>query len=494
MVWAATGIWHGASWNYVIWGLYFFVLLLVDKAVAGRLLEKLPRVIQHIYTLFFVLVSWAIFALEDFGQLGAYLKVMFGMGGVPLTDGTFGYYLTSYLPILCAAAVASTNLGRVLYGKLRPRAAQAVCAGPGDPGAGDLHRVSGGRDLQSLPVFPILRRRIVHEQHNFNLLLTVLFCLFIGGMFLGSLILPDRAFSQLENRNLEQAPKISLEAIDTGKFMEDAEDYVNDQIIGRDFWVALKAWSERVSGKQENNGVYFAKENTLISRVDTPSWEDTPAQGVHPAQQGLQTRVGYVNALVDNVDVPVYFGIIPSAAEIWVRPASGGGSHRRREGHHRPSVQCGPDPYHRSVFRPGSAQGRGPLLPHRPPLDQPGAYYGYTALMDAMGLEAVPLDESQKVTVSEDFYGTRSPPPACGGCPRPHRPVYLGRGRDGYRLPQRYPGAGQPLCGQLPGGQGQVLLLPGGQQAPVRHRDGAHRRPPKFWSSGTPMRTVWPPS
>ena len=84
--------------------------------------------IQHIYTLFFVLVSWAIFALEDFGQLGAYLKVMFGMGGVPLTDGTFGYYLTSYLPILCAAAVASTNLGRVLYGKLSPRTSQAVCA------------------------------------------------------------------------------------------------------------------------------------------------------------------------------------------------------------------------------------------------------------------------------------------------------------------------------------------------------------------------------
>ena len=128
VVWAATGIWHGASWNYVIWGLYFFVLLLVEKLWLGRLLEKLPRVIQHIYTLFFVLVSWAIFALEDFGQLGAYLKVMFGMGGVPLTDGTFGYYLTSYLPILCAAAVASTNLGRVLYGKLHPRAAQAVCA------------------------------------------------------------------------------------------------------------------------------------------------------------------------------------------------------------------------------------------------------------------------------------------------------------------------------------------------------------------------------
>ena len=120
--------WHGASWNYVIWGLYFFVLLLVEKLWLGRLLSQLPKVIQHVYTLFFVLVSWAIFALEDFGQLGAYLKVMFGMGGMPLTDGSFGYYLTSYLPILCVAAVASTNLGRVLYGKLSPKASQAVGA------------------------------------------------------------------------------------------------------------------------------------------------------------------------------------------------------------------------------------------------------------------------------------------------------------------------------------------------------------------------------
>ena len=66
------------------------------------------------------------------------------------------------------------------------------------------------------------------KQRAFNILLTVLFCLFIGGMFLGSLILPDRDFSQLENRKLAQTPALSLENITTGKFMEDAEDYVND--------------------------------------------------------------------------------------------------------------------------------------------------------------------------------------------------------------------------------------------------------------------------
>lgn len=128
VVWAATGIWHGASWNYLLWGLYFFVLLMLEKFFLLKALNKAPAVICHVYTLFLVVVSWAIFALEDFFQLGAYLKVMFGMGGVPLTNSDFGYYLTSYLPILCLAAVASTPLGATLYRKAPKKAAQAVGA------------------------------------------------------------------------------------------------------------------------------------------------------------------------------------------------------------------------------------------------------------------------------------------------------------------------------------------------------------------------------
>ena len=127
VVWAATGIWHGASWNYLIWGLYFFVLLMLEKFFLLKVLDKVPAVVGHIYTLFFVVVSWAIFAIEDFAQLGAYLKVMFGLGGVPLVDAQLGYYVTSYLPILLVAAVASTPLGAKLYHKLKPRAAEVVC-------------------------------------------------------------------------------------------------------------------------------------------------------------------------------------------------------------------------------------------------------------------------------------------------------------------------------------------------------------------------------
>jgi len=127
VVWAATGIWHGASWNYLLWGLYFFILLMVEKFFLLERLKKAPALLCHIYTLFLVLVSWAIFAIEDFSHLTAYLKVMFGLGGVPLANGAFGYYLTGYLPILLVSAVASTPLGVMAYRKLKPRTQQVAC-------------------------------------------------------------------------------------------------------------------------------------------------------------------------------------------------------------------------------------------------------------------------------------------------------------------------------------------------------------------------------
>ena len=232
------------------------------------------------------------------------------------------------------------------------------------------------------------------KQRTYNIFLTVLFCLFIGGIFLGSMLLPDKTFSPVENRNLAQAPKFSWETVTTGKFMDDAEDYVNDQIIGRDFWVALKAWSERLIGKRENNGVYFAQQDTLISRVDTPD------------AQLLEKNMGYVNALVDNVDVPVYFGIIPSAAAIW--------SDRLPDGAPTADEKSIIDSLYQAV-QTHTIDLYGALSAHSGEeiyyrtdhhWTSLGAYYGYAALMEAMGLNAAPLDEGQKVTVSEEFYGT----------------------------------------------------------------------------------------
>ena len=127
VVWAATGIWHGANWTFLFWGLYFFVLLMVEKFLLLKPLKKAPAIVGHVYTLFLVMVSWAIFAIEDLSHLASYLRVMFGLGSVPLADGTFGYYLTSFLPVLCVAALASTPLGRAIYRSMGTRAQQAVC-------------------------------------------------------------------------------------------------------------------------------------------------------------------------------------------------------------------------------------------------------------------------------------------------------------------------------------------------------------------------------
>ena len=126
VVWGLTGIWHGASWNFLLWGLYFGVLLMLEKLFLKRWIDRWPACFQHAYTLLLVAVSWAIFALEDFGQLGAYLAVMFGLAGRSLTDGAFFYYLRSYLPVLVLACLASTPLARRLWHRAPERAVQAA--------------------------------------------------------------------------------------------------------------------------------------------------------------------------------------------------------------------------------------------------------------------------------------------------------------------------------------------------------------------------------
>ena len=126
VVWGATGIWHGASWNFLLWGLYFGVLLIVEKLWLGRRIERWPVPLQHAYALFLVAVSWAVFAVEDFSQLGPYLGAMFGFAGGGAFDGAFFYYLRSYLPTLVLACAASTPLAAGLWRRLPERVWKAA--------------------------------------------------------------------------------------------------------------------------------------------------------------------------------------------------------------------------------------------------------------------------------------------------------------------------------------------------------------------------------
>ena len=77
IVWMLTGLWHGASWNFILWGLYYGILLILEKLFLGKLIEKLPKVVQHIYALFFIIIGWVIFRVEDLSQIGLVLQRMF---------------------------------------------------------------------------------------------------------------------------------------------------------------------------------------------------------------------------------------------------------------------------------------------------------------------------------------------------------------------------------------------------------------------------------
>lgn len=119
-VWLLTGIWHGADWNFMIWGLYYGVLLLLEKLVYGKRLESLPSFLQHVYCMVIVMVGWFIFSYNEITGGMGYLAAMFGGGGRFLDNGSI-YQLYSNAVMLIALILGSTTLPRKLAGKLLGR-------------------------------------------------------------------------------------------------------------------------------------------------------------------------------------------------------------------------------------------------------------------------------------------------------------------------------------------------------------------------------------
>ena len=107
IVWLLTGLWHGASLNFLIWGLYYGLLLILEKFILKDILNKMPNTLKHIYTLFFVILGWAIFAFDDMGKISLYLKIMFGFGNVSFINGAFIYYLKNYFMIIIISIIFS---------------------------------------------------------------------------------------------------------------------------------------------------------------------------------------------------------------------------------------------------------------------------------------------------------------------------------------------------------------------------------------------------
>lgn len=116
IVWMLTGIWHGAGWNFLLWGLWFAFFLSLEKLFLGKLLAALPRVIGILYNSAVVLLGWVLFALETPGQIFGYLRALFGFGG--LLDSQALYLGREYMVLLLIAVVAATPLGARLSGYL----------------------------------------------------------------------------------------------------------------------------------------------------------------------------------------------------------------------------------------------------------------------------------------------------------------------------------------------------------------------------------------
>ena len=216
--------------------------------------------------------------------------------------------------------------------------------------------------------------------------LTAFFCVFLGGLLVWHVLLPDREKSETENRTLAQAPEFSWTALVDGSYTKKVETYFADQFPLRDGWTGLKARAEQLIGKSEFNGVYLCGD-TLISKVERPD------------EALVEKNLSYVDRLSGKTDIPVYLGLIPSAAEIW-----------------KGKLPAGADSWDQTALLAQSAVDfQSTLLAHA---DEPifyrtdhhwttlGAFYGANALLEVLGKEPLKEDNFTVEMAADSFNGT----------------------------------------------------------------------------------------
>lgn len=129
IVWALTGLWHGASWNFVLWGVYYGALLLLEKFVLKKYLEYLPAIVRRIYTILAVMIGWVFFSQTSFSSMGHYFAVLFGPGASSFADSSTFYYLKTGLILFIVSILACHPNLEIRFRRLmrsKPWAAIAV--------------------------------------------------------------------------------------------------------------------------------------------------------------------------------------------------------------------------------------------------------------------------------------------------------------------------------------------------------------------------------
>lgn len=222
----------------------------------------------------------------------------------------------------------------------------------------------------------------------------LIFVLMVVGFMAAIFVIEDKTFSEQENRVLADMPKYSNESLKSGELMKEIEVYLTDQFPLRDTWIGLKSRMERFSGKTENNNVFFAKEDVLIKRFEVAN------------ETLVEKNINAINKLVESTDIPVYFSLIPGAVSIWEEKLPANAQNRSQKemiDTLYSKVDCKTvDNYsalenHKDEYIFYKTDHHWTTL---------GAYYGYTALADTLGFEPKKLDDYNKETVSEEFFGT----------------------------------------------------------------------------------------
>jgi len=118
IVWMLTGLWHGASWNFVLWGIYFGVILAIEKIFLLKYLKKIPAFFSHLYSLLLIVFGWVIFECGTLGEIGSYLKAMFG-ASVPGWSAETTYTLLQYILLFAVLAICATELCKKLGARMK---------------------------------------------------------------------------------------------------------------------------------------------------------------------------------------------------------------------------------------------------------------------------------------------------------------------------------------------------------------------------------------
>lgn len=227
---------------------------------------------------------------------------------------------------------------------------------------------------------------------SYGRFLTAFFCVFLGGILVWHILLPDKDRSQAENRTLAQRPEFSWAALKDGSYTRAVEDYFADQFPLRDQWTGLKARAEQLLGKREFNGVYLCGD-TLIARVPPPDGDLA------------EKNLSYVRRLAERAEGRVTLGLIPSAAEIWRdRLPEGAQSWDQPAFLERAEALGLPAADFRTILAEHAGEPVFYRTDHH--WTSLGAFYGANALLEALGREPLAREEFSPETVSRDFCGT----------------------------------------------------------------------------------------